>query len=515
MNVLKKKIFYIPAIIVILLLVWYFSKSGKTSNSAITAKVKRANLSQEVAVSGTVKAIEAVELAFEKSGRVKQVNVSIGEKISQGDLLLVLENGVETSSVEDASAKLESKQAHYDDLKAGGRPEEISVKETELAKAKSDLATYYAGVQNIIFDAFNKSDNAVHRQADILFSNAFSANPQISFTSSDQQAILEAQNARSNMEGILNNFKKIAQNGFTTDTDNENALTQAKNYLVTINDFLIKTNRALNSSINLSDSTLATDKDALNTARNNVNTALGNITNQIQTITTQKITVQTASDQLTLTKAPATTEVLNGAEADIKSADALVKNAKAVLAKTYIISPINGLVTKQDAKVGQIAPANTALVSVASDNFKVEAFVPEVDVAKIAVGNSATITLDAYGSGVSFSAHVVKIDPAETVIDGVSTYKTALEFDTRDERVRSGMTANTTIATATRENCLTIPQRAVYEKNGKKFVRVRVGGIASEEREVTVGIRGTNGDIEILSGLKEGDTVLATGISGK
>ncbi|MDO8590919.1 MAG: HlyD family efflux transporter periplasmic adaptor subunit, partial [bacterium] len=151
------------------------------------------------------------------------------------------------------------------------------------------------------------------------------------------------------------------------------------------------------------------------------------------------------------------------------------------------------------------------LVAVMSGNFKVEAFVPEVDVAKITVGNQATITLDAYGSDVSFNASVVKIDPAETVIDGVSTYKTTLEFDKDDPRIRSGMTANTTIISAKRDNVLALPQRTVYEKNGKKFVRVVTGSDTLEEREVTVGIRGSNGDIEILSGLKQGDNVATSG----
>ncbi len=510
-NWFKKKSLYIPTIAVVMVILILIYRSNRRAPLASVVSVKQESLTQEVTVSGTVKAKEAVELAFEKSGRIRKINADVGERVEQEETLLSLENGVELSAVEDAKAKLASKQAHYDDLKKGGRPEEINLKDTELAKAKSDLATDYAAVPNIIFDAFNKTDNAVHRQADILFSNTMSNNPQLNFYSGDQQASLDAQTNRFTVEGIINNFKKLAQGAPLSDTDSENALAQAKNYLLSVNDFLIKTNRTLNAALNLSDSALATDKDALNTARTNINTALTNVTAQIQTISTQKINIRTAQSQLELTKAPASPEVLAGALADVASADANVKNAEALLLKTYILSPLSGIVTKQEAKVGEIAGANQTLVSVMSGNFKVEAFVPEVDVAKMALGNKADITLDAYGSDISFGAHVVKIDPAETIIGGVSTYKTTLEFDKDDNRIRSGLTANTTIISAEREGVLAIPQRAVYEKGGKKFVRITKDATASEEREVTVGIRGSNGDVEILSGLREGESVGASG----
>ncbi|MDO8590651.1 MAG: hypothetical protein Q7R65_01595, partial [bacterium] len=361
-NWLKKKSVYIPIIVVIIILIFIYRSSVKTSLPSV-ATVKKENLTQEVTVSGTVKAKEAVDLAFEKGGRIRKINAEVGEKVVQGDLLLALENGVEASAVEDAQAKLASKQAHYDDLKRGGSPEEINLKETELAKAKSDLSTDYSAAPNIILDAFNKADNAVHRQADILFSNPLSANPQLNFNSGDQQAILDAQSGRYLVEGILSNFKKLIQDTAPTNAvDIENSLIQAKNYLLSINDFLIKTNLALNAALSLSDSTLTTDKDALNTARTNINTALTSVNDQTQTISTQKITVETAQNELEVTRAPATLEVLAGALADIKSADANVKNAEALLLKTYIASPISGVVTKQDAKVGQIAGASMTLV---------------------------------------------------------------------------------------------------------------------------------------------------------
>ncbi len=93
------------------------------------------------------------------------------------------------------------------------------------------------------------------------------------------------------------------------------------------------------------------------------------------------------------------------------------------------------------------------------------------------------------------------------MIEGVPTYKVTLYFNDRDERVRSGMTANLDILTERREGVFRIPSRAVTTKDGKKIVRVPdISGL----REVVVetGLRGSDGSIEIVSGLSEGDEVV-------
>ncbi|MDO8483223.1 MAG: HlyD family efflux transporter periplasmic adaptor subunit, partial [bacterium] len=424
MSIFKRKSTYVILATIIIAIGLFFYVSRTKTEPVSFAEVKRGTIREEVTVTGTVKSKEAVILAFEKTGKVRKINVEVGDVTTQGNLLMTLENGVESSSVEDAEAKLASKQANYNNLKAGGSPEAVRLKETGLAKAIADLATDEESVKNVVLDAFNKTDNAVRRQADTVFSNPSGSNPKLNFGSGNQQATIDAESARFDTEKLLNDFRQLAQGNFANHEENEKALAETKKYLTSVNDFLIKTSRVLDTSLTLSESALAANKDALNTARTNINTAMTNVTGAAQAIATQKITVETARNDLKLTQAGATPEVLAGALADIQSAEALVKNARAVLSKTYIFSPISGVVTKQDAKVGEIAGANLGLLAVASNSFKIEAFVPEVDVAKISVGNKAEITLDAYGNNVSFEARVIKIDPAETNLDGVPTYKT-------------------------------------------------------------------------------------------
>jgi multidrug efflux pump subunit AcrA (membrane-fusion protein) len=159
-------------------------------------------------------------------------------------------------------------------------------------------------------------------------------------------------------------------------------------------------------------------------------------------------------------------------------------------------------------KVGSTVAANEAVASIISTGkLQIESYVPEIHVPLIRLGNEASVTLDAYGDDTPFRAHVIAIDPAETSRDGVSTYKTTLEFVERDERIKSGMTANIVITSERKSDVLSVPQGALTRKDGSVFLKVREGEVFIE-RHVETGIVSSSGEIEIVSGLNDGDVVL-------
>ncbi|PIR77878.1 MAG: hypothetical protein COU30_00085, partial [Candidatus Magasanikbacteria bacterium CG10_big_fil_rev_8_21_14_0_10_38_6] len=71
-------------------------------------------------------------------------------------------------------------------------------------------------------------------------------------------------------------------------------------------------------------------------------------------------------------------------------------------------------------------------------------------------------------------------------------------------------TANITVYTDKRANALVIPQRAILEDNGEKYVRVITNKkpFLYERRIVTTGLRGDDGGIEVLSGLSVGEEII-------
>ena len=151
------------------------------------------------------------------------------------------------------------------------------------------------------------------------------------------------------------------------------------------------------------------------------------------------------------------------------------------------------------------------LFSLISDtSFEIESKVPESDIAKISLGDKAKITLDAYGSDVIFEGRVTAIDPAETVVDNVPTYKVTLHFMKDDSRIKSGMTANIDIATGQKTDVLVVPQRAVITKDAKKFITLSNADKTTREVLVATGLRGSDGTVEIVEGVKEGDVIVVT-----
>ena len=69
------------------------------------------------------------------------------------------------------------------------------------------------------------------------------------------------------------------------------------------------------------------------------------------------------------------------------------------------------------------------------------------------------------------------------------------------------MSGDATIQTEKKENVLNIPQRAVVSKNSNKYVRI-LDGKNIVEKEIVTGLRGSQGEIEIISGLVEGEEII-------
>ena len=143
----------------------------------------------------------------------------------------------------------------------------------------------------------------------------------------------------------------------------------------------------------------------------------------------------------------------------------------------------------------------------------IEANVSEVNISKIKIGNEVKIEFDSE-PGVIYVGKVSYIDPAETLVDGVVNYKIRVEIeDSKTEepkdlgQIRSGLTANLQIETAREVDVLAIPNFTIVERDGKKYVNKIISPKESVEVEVETGLVGSDGLIEIKSGLIESDVV--------
>jgi multidrug efflux pump subunit AcrA (membrane-fusion protein) len=84
-----------------------------------------------------------------------------------------------------------------------------------------------------------------------------------------------------------------------------------------------------------------------------------------------------------------------------------------------------------------------------------------------------------------------------------------LAFDKQDSRVRSGMTANIDILSARSDNVIAVPTRSVIrQSDGPTIVRILDATGKLVDVPVTTGLRGSDGNTEITSGIHEGDNVV-------
>lgn len=246
----------------------------------------------------------------------------------------------------------------------------------------------------------------------------------------------------------------------------------------------------------------------------------------------------------------------NSAYYNVQASEATVKEAKDNMNRTSIFAPVAGTISRLDVELGERVlgtqqMAGTDMMRVANlNNMEVEVDVNENDIVKIAVGNEAIIEVDAYLKK-EFKGIVTSISNSaddKLTADQVTNFKVKVRLlkesyadlllgkpDTYSP-FRPGMTATVDIISSKKENVYTVPISAVVmkskseattmnkqekeknsiaeknkdsEKTDKKFEAVFVkNGEVAEIRFVTTGIQDDE-NIEIISGLKEGDEIIS------
>lgn len=473
---------------------------GRPADLGAMLVVATGDFMEQVNVSGSVVAARDVDLGFAANGRVSGVYVSVGEWTVMGAVLAEIENGDLAAVLEQKRSILAQTEANIASLKAGTRPEELAVASAAVASAQAALA-------DAIRSAYTTCDDAVRNRADAFFTNP-RTDPKLSFNVANAALRLAVERDRLTAESVLKAWSeqilKLPTSG-SNYGDNASGLAVASQaYLAQVAALLAGANAALGEGVpdqTTTTATLTSYESSLATARANVNTVAASLTATVSAL-------DAAKKNLALKQAGPTVESVAAAEAAVASASAEVRNAIAALAKTRIVAPFGGTVTRVDAKVGGIvSPSAPAISLQGGDVFQIETYVPEVAISGVAEGNPATTTLDAYGPSVLFATKVVAVDPAETIKDGVPTYKTTLALLAADPRIRSGMTADIAIETGVLRDAIVIPAGAVGKKGDVSYVSVVERG-AAVSRAVVIGASPSLGQAHILSGLSAGDVIL-------
>lgn len=200
------------------------------------------------------------------------------------------------------------------------------------------------------------------------------------------------------------------------------------------------------------------------------------------------------------------------AEAGVTQAEAQLKAAQLDRDKATLTAPFDGIVTVVNVGVGDSASAGetggTAITVVDLSSLHIDVYVGETDIASIAAGQPATITVDALDTQ-PISGTVEYVAPAATVEQDVTTYLVRVALPEENTAIRVGMSALVEIAVAEQPDVLLVPVSAVRSEGGQRFVRLQRGDTFVDQ-PVRLGMR-NDLEVEVLEGLSEGDVIAVLG----
>ncbi len=156
---------------------------------------------------------------------------------------------------------------------------------------------------------------------------------------------------------------------------------------------------------------------------------------------------------------------VESSKAQIEQARAGLKVSETNLKYTTIRSPVHGIVISRNVDVGQTVAASLqapTLFTIAKDLTQMQADtnVSEADIGRIAKGQDATFTVDAFPDR-TFRGRVLEIRNAPQTIQNVVTYNVVIQVGNNDLRLKPGMTANVSVQIEHKENILKIPNSSL------------------------------------------------------
>ena len=205
-----------------------------------------------------------------------------------------------------------------------------------------------------------------------------------------------------------------------------------------------------------------------------------------------------------LAKNAATPEAVKSLEDTLRIATAAYEETGTMLEYTRILAPFSGLVTKKMANVGDLATPGKPLLQLENEaRLQVIANIPESMILKIARGDQLSIYVPP--ADLRVIGTVAEVAPTADHLSRTAPIKIDIPADAR---LRSGQFARVSMSAGAAKT-LTVPAEALMTFGQMERLFVVADGLA-RLRLVQSGAR-TDGEVEILSGLKAGEFVVVQG----
>jgi len=538
---------------------YYYHKRSASTNVPpryITAAVSKGALIVSISGSGQVAASNQVDIKSKVSGDALRVSATEGQSVTRGSMIAELDRREAQKAVRDAQANLDSAtlsleklhqvadplsvlQTHHaldqaKESKAQTQADIITEHEqgfTNVANAFLDLPAIMAGLQDTLY---GNTYGTGQSNMDYYVSAVLDVDTTISKYKTD--AVQRYTQAREQYDQNFSDYKATSRS--TDSASVEKLITQTYTTCKTISEAVKSINNFLQfykdhlAEKNLKPPSLAeTQITNLSTYTGKVDSNLTNLLGSTQSIEKARTAIINADRSIsekteTISKLERGTDPLDIRSQElsiVQRTNALI-DTKEKLADYTIRAPFDGLLVNVNTHTGDSVTASTVIATLITQQKLAEISLNEVDVAKIRVGDKATLTFDAI-NGLSISGAVAQINALGTVTQGVVNYSVKIGFDTQDERVKPGMSVSASIITDTKLDVLIVPNGAIKTQGNAHFVEMLdpsitptqgnagiTSAIAPRQLSVEVGLTNDT-STEILSGLTEGEIIVVRTIT--
>lgn len=425
--------------------------------------------------------------------KIESMNVAVGQRMNQGDLLFVLTE----ESIKDVRKSLS-----YNLSEAAVELSEAQ--ETYSSDALSALYSYESGQMagELADDKYNLTIDTYQNQIDTL-------HRQITVTTESLE------DAKESLETLLasDSYKKI-NSDYKSARDTYEAADEGKNYsFATIQEKFLKAKEqydnqnqrvdSLNKSITeMTDSILKYQEQVTILERDAYLTKLS----ATQTKESSELTSELAELQYN-NKLSSLEETLSEAKTAYEEAKEKLEAFETFVGDGNIYAEYTGLISELNYTVSDYFMTEGAMLSyILEDAYTLSIDVSQEDITNIAVGDTVQIEFKAYPDQ-SFSGVVSAIKITETS-SGTATvsYPVTIQITGDTSKIFESMNADVTFITEEKSDCLYVSRKAITTSTTSSFVYVKDENGEIKEKRVQTGI--SNGTyIEITSGLEENETV--------
>lgn len=518
----NKKVLIITFIVIIVLagggIYGYtaYAKSNQTveqTQTIQTAVARIGDLEIFASAAGSVIPSAELSLGFDESGTVSEILVTVGEKVTAGQVLARLQT---ENSAEDLAAV-------------------VATAELNVLTAQQDLDTIYANHQMEAAQALKAVEDAQTALDTLGSSEDQIASAYVALLNA-QDAVVEAQKDRTKLDYARADDLSI-QNAYTDYILAKEVYKEAAKAFAEV-DHKATTNpervRALQNLVaaqtkmdlafaNYNYLIIPNSETDIATADADLALAEANLADAQATydkLVAGPTPGETAIAQATLAAAQATYDKIKDgpdslevsiAEAKLTSAQATLALAQEQQSVIELTAPIDATVTDISASVGEKV-GTTGIITVADlAHPLLEVYLDETDLASVALGYEADIVFDAYPDD-TFHGTVIEISPVLQSVGGVAAVKTIVQLTdyAKTTTLPSGLSASVDVVGGRATNAVLIPVEALHEISAGEYSVFVMENGEPKLRFVEVGIQDFT-SAEIKSGLSAGD-VVTTGI---